>query len=193
MAVGYYLGQLSRSFLILDANERPGDSWRQRWDSLQLFTPAYLSDLPGLDFPGPRTRCPSKDEMANYLETYAARFDLPIRSFTRVQSVTKIKNGFLITADDCRFEADNVVLATGGYQAPYVQTSQTSSTPASCSCTPANTGDLSSWARVMCWLWAPPTREPRSRSRLPRATEPGSPARTRATSPPDQAAGSTGF
>ncbi len=120
MAVGYYLGQLSRSFLILDANERPGDSWRQRWDSLQLFTPAYLSDLPGLDFPGPRTRCPSKDEMANYLETYAARFDLPIRSFTRVQSVTKIKNGFLITADDCRFEADNVVLATGGYQAPYV-------------------------------------------------------------------------
>ena len=120
LAVGYHLAQLGRSFVILDANERPGDSWRRRWDSLRLFTPAYLSDLPGLEFPGPRSRCPSKDEMADYLETYAARFDLPIRNNTRAQSVARIKNDFVITAGDHRFEADNVVLATGGYQAPYV-------------------------------------------------------------------------
>jgi putative flavoprotein involved in K+ transport len=120
IAVGYYLAQLGRSFVILDGNERPGDSWRQRWDSLKLFTPAYLSDLPGLEFPGPRNRCPSKDEMADYLETYVTRFELPVRNGTRVESVTKIKNDFVIIAGDHRFEADNVVLASGGYQVPYV-------------------------------------------------------------------------
>ena len=58
--------------------------------------------------------------MADYLEAYAARFDLPMRNNTRVQSVTKNTNDFVIIANDHRFEADNVVLATGGYQAPYV-------------------------------------------------------------------------
>jgi putative flavoprotein involved in K+ transport len=43
-------------------------------DSLQLFTPAYLNALPGMEFPGPQTRCSTKDEMADYLEAYAARF-----------------------------------------------------------------------------------------------------------------------
>ena len=64
LAVGYYLARLRRSFLILDANRRTGDSWRTRWDSLQLFTPAYLNALPGLAFPGPQDRCSTKDEMA---------------------------------------------------------------------------------------------------------------------------------
>ncbi len=120
LAVGYYLAQGHRSFVILDANERTGDSWRKRWDSLQLFTPAYLSDLPGLDFPGPRSRCPTKDEMADYLEAYATRFDLPVRRGMQVEAVTRNADRFVVIANDHRFEADNVVLATGGYQAPYV-------------------------------------------------------------------------
>ena len=120
LAVGYYLAQGNRSFVILDANERTGDSWRKRWESLQLFTPAYLSDLPGLDFPGPRSRCPTKDEMADYLEAYATRFDLPVRRGMRVKAVTKNADRFVVIANDHRFEADNVVLATGGYQAPYL-------------------------------------------------------------------------
>jgi len=120
LAVGYHLAQLGRSFLILDENERTGDSWRNRWDSLQLFTPAYLNSLPGLKFPGPRSHCPTKDEMADYLEAYAARFDLPVRRGLRVDSVVKGANRYLITANDHPFEADNVVLATGGYQAAYV-------------------------------------------------------------------------
>jgi putative flavoprotein involved in K+ transport len=120
LAVGYHLARRSRSFVILDANERTGDSWRNRWDSLQLFTPAYLSDLPGLDFPGPRTRCPDKDEMADYLEAYAARFDLPVRKGLWVASVAKDGDRFLVSAGDHLFEADNVVLATGGYQSAYV-------------------------------------------------------------------------
>jgi putative flavoprotein involved in K+ transport len=120
LALGYHLARRDRSFVILDENERAGDSWRKRWDSLRLFTPAYLNDLPGLDFPGPRTRCPSKDEMADYLEAYAALFDLPILTGLHVDSITKDINHFIVEAGDHRFEADNVVLATGGYHPAYV-------------------------------------------------------------------------
>ncbi len=120
LAVGHYLAQGNRSFVILDANERTGDSWRKRWDSLQLFTPAYLSALPGLEFPGPRNRCPTKDEMADYLETYATRFDLPVRRGLQVEAITRNADRFVIIANGHRFEADNVVLATGGYQAAYL-------------------------------------------------------------------------
>jgi putative flavoprotein involved in K+ transport len=118
LAVGYHLTQLGRKFVILDAYQRTGDSWRTRWDSLQLFTPAYLNALPGLEFPGPQSRCSTKDEMADYLEAYAARFDLPVRRGLRVDTITKNADRLVVTADDQRFEADNVVLATGGYQAP---------------------------------------------------------------------------
>jgi putative flavoprotein involved in K+ transport len=120
LAVGYHLARLGRSFVILDANERTGDSWRKRWDSLRLFTPAYLNALPGLAFPEPRHKPSTKDEMADYLEAYAARFDLPVRIGSCVNSVTKITDRFVVGAGDQRFEADNVVLATGGYQAAYV-------------------------------------------------------------------------
>jgi putative flavoprotein involved in K+ transport len=120
LAVGYHLAQRGRSFLILDENERTGESWRSRWDSLQLFTPAYLNSLPGLKFPGPRSHCPTKNEMADYVETYAARFDLPLRRGIRVNSVIKSNPRFIVSAGDHRFEADNVVLATGGYQAAHV-------------------------------------------------------------------------
>ena len=120
LAVGYHLAQRHRSFVILDANERTGDSWRKRWDSLQLFTPAYLSALPGLEFPGPRSHCPTKDEMADYLEAYATEFDLPMRLEMRVDAVTKNTDRFVVIANDHEFEADNVVLATGGYHSAYV-------------------------------------------------------------------------
>ena len=120
LAVGYHLAQRDQSFVILDVNQRTGDSWRKRWDSLRLFTPAYLSGLPGLEFPGQRSRCPTKDEMADYLEAYATRFDLPIRKGSRADSVTKNAGRFTVSAGDHRFEADNVVLATGGYHPAYV-------------------------------------------------------------------------
>jgi putative flavoprotein involved in K+ transport len=105
--------------LILAANRRTGDSWRTRWDSLQLFTPAYLNALPGLAFPGPQDRCSAKDEMADYLEEYAARFDLPVRRGIRVEAITRNADRLVIMADGQRLEAANVVLATGGYQLPY--------------------------------------------------------------------------
>jgi putative flavoprotein involved in K+ transport len=120
LAVGYHLSQLGRSFLILDESERLGDSWRRRWDSLRLFTPAYLNALPGLRFPGPQSRPSTKDEMANYLEAYATRFDLPVQRGSRVDSVSRNAARFVVVSGQDRFETDNVVLATGGYQAAFV-------------------------------------------------------------------------
>jgi putative flavoprotein involved in K+ transport len=120
LAVGYHLSQLARSFLILDETERTGDSWRTRWDSLQLFTPAYLNALPGLRFPGSQSRPSTKDEMADYLEAYATRFDLPVQRGSRVDSLRRNAERFVVISGQDRFEADNVVVATGGYQAASV-------------------------------------------------------------------------
>ena len=80
LSVGYHLKKQGRSFVILDASERIGDSWRNRWDSLRLYSPAFRDGLPGMPFPAPRTAYPTKDEMGDYLEAYATRFELPVRS-----------------------------------------------------------------------------------------------------------------
>ncbi|MFI5309242.1 MAG: FAD-dependent oxidoreductase, partial [Polyangiales bacterium] len=84
LSVGYHLKRQGVRFVILDASERIGDAWRKRWDSLRLFSPAWASGLDGLPFPGPRYALPTKDDMADYLESYAAHFELPVRSSTRV-------------------------------------------------------------------------------------------------------------
>ena len=76
LATGYHLARLGLPFAILEANERIGDSWRKRWDSLRLFTPARYDGLPGRRFPTPAWEFPGKDEVADYLEGYAAEFDL---------------------------------------------------------------------------------------------------------------------
>lgn len=121
LTVGYHLALRDQSFVILDANERIGDSWRQRWDSLRLFTPARYNGLPGWPFPAASWSFPTRDEMADYLEAYAARFDLPIRSGVRVDQLSKDKqgSGYVLTSGDCRIEADNVVVAMGSYQRPW--------------------------------------------------------------------------
>ena len=120
LAVGYHLRREGRSFVILDAGERLGDSWRARWDSLRLYSPASRDALPGMRFPARSTSYPTKDEMADYLEAYAARFELPVRSGTAVDTLTMEGGRFVATAGDLRFEGDNVVLATGVFQKPHV-------------------------------------------------------------------------
>src|SRR5512139_1084458 len=87
LSVGYHLARRGLQFVILDANERIGDAWRNRWDSLRLFTPACFDGLDGMPFPAPAYSFPTKDEMADYLEAYAGRFHLPIRSGVRVDSL----------------------------------------------------------------------------------------------------------
>jgi len=120
LAVGYQLARRGLPFVILDAHERIGDAWRQRWDSLRLFTPAGYNGLPGVPFPGEAHSFPTKDEVADYLEAYATRFDLPVRTGVRVNRLTKEGDRFVVAAGDHRFEAEQVVVATGAYQTPRV-------------------------------------------------------------------------
>jgi putative flavoprotein involved in K+ transport len=118
LAAGYYLSQLGRDFLILDAGRRVGEAWRMRWDSLRLFTPAKFSALPGLPVAAPGFHFMTKDETADYLEAYVDRFTLPVTLGTRVDSLSRCGARYLLTAGAERFSADQVVVATGAFQTP---------------------------------------------------------------------------
>ncbi len=120
LAVGYHLARRGRPFVILDAAERTGDSWRMRWDSLHLFTAARYSGLPGMPFPARAWSYPTKDEVADYLEAYAARFGLPIQAHTTVDGLTWDGNHYVVTMGGDRMVADHVVVATGAHYHPRV-------------------------------------------------------------------------
>jgi putative flavoprotein involved in K+ transport len=120
LTTGYFLQQQGRDFVILDASERIGDAWRKRWDSLRLFTPARFNGLVGMPFPAPARAFPIKDEMADYLEAYSARFKLPVRTGVKVDRLYQQGGRFVVTAGDRRFEAENVVVAMASWQKPRV-------------------------------------------------------------------------
>jgi putative flavoprotein involved in K+ transport len=121
LSLGYYLKQHGRSFVILDANERIGGSWRTRaWDSLRLFTPARYDGLPGWGFPAPGWSYPTARETADYLEAYAQRFGLPVRLDTRVDRLSKEDGRYVAASGGQRYAADSVVVATGYYGTPAV-------------------------------------------------------------------------
>ncbi|HEY6423185.1 MAG TPA: NAD(P)-binding domain-containing protein [Pseudonocardiaceae bacterium] len=116
LVMAYYLRRAKDDFVVLEADARIGDVWRSRWDSLRLFsTPRYAS-LPGWRIPV--RRFPTRDEMADYLEQYAARFHLPVRTDVRVLRVTRADDRFLVETTDGGYLADRVVIATGAHQRP---------------------------------------------------------------------------
>jgi putative flavoprotein involved in K+ transport len=119
LAAGYFLKQHSRDFIILDAAPRTGETWRSRWDSLRLFTPSHFDSLPGLEFPGPASYFPTKDEIADYLDNYARHFDLPIQHGVRVEKLSRNGAGFELSAGS-GFAARQVIVATGPYQQPRI-------------------------------------------------------------------------
>ncbi len=122
LAVGYYLAKQGADFVILDAHARVGDAWRARWEGLRLFTPGRLNGLPGMPFPGDRHDFPTKDEVADYLEAYAARMALPVRTGVRVDDVLPAEDGdrFRLVAGEREYRADKVVIATGAYDRPHI-------------------------------------------------------------------------
>ncbi|HEV3496682.1 MAG TPA: NAD(P)-binding domain-containing protein [Actinomycetes bacterium] len=121
LATGYHLARRGREFVILDAYQRVGDNWRCHWDSLRLYSPARVTGLPGMRFPAPPSSFPTKDQMADYLETYAAAFDLPVRTGVRVTRLAREDGGYLVTTDGPSFRCDNVVVASGTFgRTPYV-------------------------------------------------------------------------
>ena len=120
VALGYHLQRRGRQVLLVDRNERIGDSWRARWDSLKLYSPASRDGLPGMPFPAGRTAYPTKDEMADYLEAYAARFELPVRLRTEIGALTQEDGRFVARTGASRIEAETVVVASGVFEKPFV-------------------------------------------------------------------------
>jgi putative flavoprotein involved in K+ transport len=120
LAVGQSLAARDVDFAIVSNESRVGDNWRRRWDSLRLFTPARYSGLPGMPFPAPPSHLADKDEVGDYLERYAQRFDLPVRLNTRVESLTMSDERFVLETNGAQLEADSVVVATGPFQLPRI-------------------------------------------------------------------------
>jgi putative flavoprotein involved in K+ transport len=122
LAIGYYLARRGLRFVILEAHTRVGDSWRKRWDSLRLFTFARYDALPGMAFPALPYSFPTKDQMADYLEQYAATFDLPVRTGVHVDALRRAEDGdgYVVIAGDARWLAPQVVVAAGAYHEPRV-------------------------------------------------------------------------
>jgi putative flavoprotein involved in K+ transport len=116
LSAGYHLARGGLSFVILDAQARIGDSWRRRWDSLRLFTPAQFDGLDGMPFPARSGTFPTKDQMADYLADYARHFRLPVRNGVTVSAVSRPAGRYLVQTQDALFEADHVVVAMANYQ-----------------------------------------------------------------------------
>jgi putative flavoprotein involved in K+ transport len=120
LSLGFYLQQTNIDFILLESHHRVGESWRNRYDSLVLFTPSRYSNLPGLVFPGDPDTFPTKDETADYLQTYASHFDLPIHYNTTVEVLEKQKDRFMLTTNHEVYIAKKVVIATGPFQKPFI-------------------------------------------------------------------------
>ena len=120
LAMAWHLAEQGRRFVVLEAAPEIGQVWRSRWDSLKLFTPAQYDALPGMAFPAPADTYPTKDPVADYLQAYAAAFDLPVRLNARVTRLSKTDDGFEVQTADNTFRARQVVVATGPFQVPFV-------------------------------------------------------------------------
>lgn len=120
LGTAYRLQRLGvRDLLVVDAGE-VGQSWLDRWDSLQLFTPRRFSQLPGLRFPSGPTPTPSREEIAGYLRDYARRWGLPVREQTPVRRLTRDGDLFCAETPAGLVRARQVVVASGAFRRPYV-------------------------------------------------------------------------
>lgn len=120
LAVAYHLRQEGLRFLVVDAADQVGASWRNRWDSLTLFTPAQYNGLPGMPFPAPADTYPTRTQVADYLQAYAERFELPVLLDTAVTRLERDGDLFAVHTSRDVLHARQVVVATGPFQTPVV-------------------------------------------------------------------------
>jgi putative flavoprotein involved in K+ transport len=120
LAMAWHLARRGLRFVVLEAGPETGHTWRSRWDSLTLFTPAQHDALPGMPFPGRPDTYPTKDPVADYLQAYAAAFNLPVRLNARVTHLSKTTEGFEIGTQADVFRARQVVVAAGPFQTPFI-------------------------------------------------------------------------
>ena len=120
LAAARALRELRMPAVILEASDRPAGSWPRYYDSLRLFSPAGYSSMPGMAFPGAPDRYPGRDEVAGYLERYAARLGVEIRTRTRVQTVRQDGREFIVVTDRGRtLRASGIVATSGSFSSPY--------------------------------------------------------------------------
>ena len=119
LSMAFYLKQLNKDYLIVDANDVIGKPWLKRWDSLKLFTPSEFNNLPGLDFPHKKGHYANKHEVTNYLSRYVEHFKIPIAFNQKVNLLEKKEDHFIITSEDKTYKAKNVVIATGPFHTPF--------------------------------------------------------------------------
>ena len=120
LATAYHLTRRRLPCVILDENDKVGAAWRNRWDSLKLFTPGRYSSLPGMPCPVQPRSLPGKDDMSDYLQAYVDRFKLPVRTGFKVKRVSSDGDRYTIETDGERISAHNVVVATGAFHNPRV-------------------------------------------------------------------------
>jgi putative flavoprotein involved in K+ transport len=121
LAMAYQLRSTGLRYGVVDGHSRVGDSWRQRYDSLVLFTPRSYSALPGLGVAGDPSGYPTKDEIADYLELYAAHFAIPVQLNAEVRSLDHVDGKFrAMTTENIGIEARTVVIASGAFQLPRI-------------------------------------------------------------------------
>lgn len=121
LGAGYHLAQHGIEHVILEGAGRVGDNWRARYDSLRLYSPARYDSLPGMPFPGDGNAFPTGHQMADYLEAYVDRWDLPVRTDVRVERLSAAEEGgYLVSSEDAQYEAAAVIVATGAFQRPTV-------------------------------------------------------------------------
>ncbi len=116
LGMGYRLRGAGVSFVIVDDRARTGDVWRARWRSLVLFTPRRFAALPGLPLPSGADYYPTREQLADYLERYAAEYALPVAHDTRVTAITREGDEFVAETTRGTVGARAVVIATGPFQ-----------------------------------------------------------------------------
>lgn len=120
LATAFYLKKFKYNFLIIDKGKEVGESWKNRYDSLVLFTPRMYNALPGLTLEGERHGFPTKDEIVTYLKQYVKEFDLPIQFQTEVVKMQHQQEIFTIETTQGIFQTKQVIVATGAFQSPRI-------------------------------------------------------------------------
>ncbi len=120
LTVGYYLKRAGLRFLIVDAADHVGSAWRQRWESLVLFTPRRYNAMPGLSFDGHPDQEPTRDEVVEYLDRYATELNLPVELSSRVIALDRREGRYAAELPAGTILADQVVVATGPFQQPWI-------------------------------------------------------------------------
>ena len=115
-----FLSKINEDFIIVDKEKQIGDSWRQRWDSLRLFTPSQYDGLPGFPFPAIRGSLPTKDEIADYLLNYANKFSLPVQLNTKVIELRRVSDVYELITSEGKLLADYVIVTTGTNPNAYI-------------------------------------------------------------------------